>query len=106
MNALIEAMYNGDECINLFLDMGEGKYKDITTGEIINGNSLNFDIPNQCGFCNEFYHEPPIMSEETGLSEFCCDGCLQEALEEIRIDRIEGRRQYEMYGDDMDSWYR
>jgi len=60
----------------------------------------------QCEVCDEFFAHEPIMSEETGKRGFCSEGCLQEAIDDLRIARIEAKREYELYGDDLDSWFR
>jgi len=60
----------------------------------------------QCEFCDEEFNGAPVTSEETGKRVFCSDDCLTEALDEIRSGQREAKRQYELYGDDLDSWYR
>lgn len=60
----------------------------------------------QCEICDEYFATEPIKSEETGLRQFCSDDCLQEAIDDLRIARIEAKEQYELYGDDLDSWLR
>lgn len=59
-----------------------------------------------CEVCDEPILEEPITDERTGKRGFCSDGCLQEALDDKRIADIEAKQQFELYGDDMDSWYR
>ena len=60
----------------------------------------------QCEVCDEFFVGEPITSEETGKRQFCSDDCLFEAREDKRIAEIEAKREYELYGDDLDSWFR
>lgn len=63
-------------------------------------------MTHQCEKCDEFFDEEPITSEETGKRKFCSDDCLQEALDDMRIAKIEAKQQWELYGDDVDSWFR
>lgn len=63
-------------------------------------------MKHQCEKCDEFFDEEPITSEETGKREFCSDECLQEAIDDMRIARIEAKQQWDLYGDDVDSWFR
>jgi hypothetical protein len=37
---------------------------------------------------------------------YCSEDCMLEDQEERRVARCEAREQIEMYGDDLDSWYR
>ena len=44
---------------------------------------------------------------EDGVTRtFCCDDCFVESEEDYRIGRMEARREYAVYGDDLDSWFR
>ena len=60
----------------------------------------------QCEKCDDEFDHEPITSPETGKRTFCSDDCLNEAIDDLRIARIEAKREYEMYGDDLDSWFR
>ena len=63
-------------------------------------------MTHQCENCDEFFEDEPITSPETGKRGFCSDDCLQEMIEKIELAKAEDKRQYELYGDDIDSWYR
>ena len=63
----------------------------------------------QCGHCNEIMVGPffehtvhPDLKNEV----FCNEFCLNEALSDARIARYEAAREFELYGNDYDSWYR
>ena len=63
----------------------------------------------QCEFCdepiskgNEVWHE-----KRNGIRiPLCSEGCRLEMCDDERISSIEAREQFELYGDDMDSWFR
>lgn len=59
-----------------------------------------------CEMCDEPLYGEPVTSEETGPRLFCSEECLQEAQEELRLYAAEAKREWEMFGDDVDSWYR
>ena len=61
----------------------------------------------QCEMCNQLYlRTDEVKDEETGNSGFCSDDCMLEAVDEVRVGRYEASREYAMYGNDYDSWYR
>jgi hypothetical protein len=63
----------------------------------------------QCEFCDEFFHPEhgcEWIGGRHGKSHFCSKDCFREAQEEIRIADCEARREFDLYGDDLDSWYR
>jgi len=61
-----------------------------------------------CEFCNQPYDptEFEVKGGRSGTSGFCSDDCKRDADEEIRVADCEARREFELYGDDRDSWYR
>ena len=59
--------------------------------------------PHRCEYCDHFFLEEPVTD---GLREFCSDDCLRDYLEDVRVGECEARREYELYGDDLDSWFR
>ena len=67
-------------------------------------------VEHQCEFCDEFFtHEPipyPDSHSRYAKATFCCDECASEAHENVLVNARETAREYEMYGYDMDSWYR
>ena len=73
-----------------------------------NDNWLEFDgiikalSLRQCETCDSFF--PPGLAE--GDEHHCCDECVFEAEEDRRIARIEAKREYQIYGTDLDSWFR
>ena len=60
----------------------------------------------QCERCDDPITGEPLTSEETGKRVFCSIDCLSEATDDMRIARIEAKREYELYGNDLDSWFR
>lgn len=60
----------------------------------------------QCELCDEPIDGHPITSEETGDRVFCSIDCVNEAIDNILIAKIDAKREYELYGDDLDSWFR
>lgn len=64
----------------------------------------------QCEQCDiEFDYEPvmyPDPDSRWANCQFCSDECAAEAYEEVWVNAQESRREYELYGNDMDSWYR
>jgi hypothetical protein len=63
--------------------------------------------PHQCEYCLRFFLYQPFRSQErNGKSEFCSDNCVTDFEWEVRIGREEAKEQWELYGDDFDSWYR
>lgn len=70
------------------------------------GNVVEWDFCTPlCAFCNAPILGEIVVDDENDL-QFCSDDCLFEDRDERRIARIDARQQYEMYGDDYDSWYR
>jgi len=81
----------------------------ITVHGIVKGGRFltsSWEYAHTCEVCHDPIREEPIVSEETGKREFCSDECLFEAIEDMRIARIEAKQQYDLYGDDLDSWFR
>lgn len=68
--------------------------------------TTKWDYTHMCEVCDEPIKEEPITDERTGKRQFCSDDCLQEAIDDQRIGEIESKQQWELYGDDIDSWFR
>ena len=64
----------------------------------------------QCENCDEWYTTEsvpyPDPDSKYAKRTFCCDECAREAYEDVVWNRIETRREFELYGPDLDSWYR
>ena len=61
----------------------------------------------QCEYCDCLYDKrDEVLGGRDGNAGFCSDDCRREADDDIRIGDIEAQREYELYGNDMDSWYR
>jgi hypothetical protein len=58
-----------------------------------------------CEYCCEEFDPKQFVITEDNM-QFCSDDCLREHRDEVRIGRIEAKKQWELYGDDYDSWYR
>ena len=59
-----------------------------------------------CGQCNQLLDREVVTCEELPREQFCCDECMLDSLEELRVARMDDQREYEIWGDDYDSWYR
>jgi hypothetical protein len=68
------------------------------------------DVPEDerlCEQCNSrILGEAVVDQETTGVSQFCSTNCWQDAKHEIYEARREAKEQFELYGNDFDSWYR
>jgi len=66
--------------------------------------------PHQCEYCNLFFwYTPEKQSLEYDLKQrrtYCSLECAADADEDCRVNQIESKREFEMWGDDLDSWYR
>ena len=77
-------------------------------GEIMKANGFR---AYQCEMCDMFFTHKPYPYPDPDHPKhqnctFCCDECAAEAYEEVWVNAQESRREYELYGYDMDSWYR
>ena len=64
-----------------------------------------------CEYCNECFTDDPIPfpdpdDRKFGKRIFCSDDCANEAYDEVQIGRREAARECEIWGNDIDSWYR
>lgn len=59
--------------------------------------------PYQCEMCNCLFEHEPVFDE---LHTYCSDDCLNDAAEDQRVCDIIDQKEYEMYENDFDSWYR
>lgn len=62
----------------------------------------------QCEYCDEeFDHEPVVDPDSrTGNRTYCSCDCHADAVEDFGVGDREAQREFEVYGDDYDSWYR
>jgi hypothetical protein len=58
--------------------------------------------PLLCENCDETITCPV----QSGPRTYCSEECLRESDELRSLAREEAKHQYELYGDDLDSWYR
>ena len=59
-----------------------------------------------CEWCNEEFDDVPCVHPEIDMCEFCSNECANAAYEEVKYWQRVDKEQYELYGDDLDSWYR
>ena len=64
----------------------------------------------QCEYCDIFVVGPDALSEMVidpdDPRRYCSDGCYLDAAEQRRVGMIEAGREFEIWGNDYDSWYR
>ena len=61
----------------------------------------------QCEMCDRLYHykDSPQFEGDSRACRYCSYECTQEAEEETSFHKREAQEQYDMFGDDYDSWY-
>lgn len=63
-----------------------------------------------CEYCNDKYYGEPVPYPDPDSkhckSEYCSPECADEAVDQVRCNETMDRYEYEMWGNDLDSWYR
>jgi len=60
----------------------------------------------QCEVCDCLFERWEAEDIQVEGRDCCSDDCAREAEDDLRIARLEGQRELEMCGTDVDSWFR
>ena len=103
----IEGKVYGVKAFKSVEELGQGQQQLLLVTH--NGLEYSYDtaLIGMCECCDGLYlREHEVLGGRSGQSGFCSDICAREAAEDARIADWEAKREYELYGDDIDSWFR